>query len=245
MKLRNPKSRSDLKIGKNDYVLEVGGGHNPHPRSNVVCDKFIDSNYHRSGDIKVRKNQEFLQADGENLPFKDKEFDYVICNQVLEHVDNPAKFLDEQMRVAKRGYLEAPSLFGEYLFPKESHRWLILEIENKIVMVEKKTVFRTSSFDISDIFLHHLQTISIPYKMLMRTYPELRNAAIEWENNFEYLIEPTDPAFLKYFNTYWDSEMIRKQIRPRSKGKEMMMTIQAFGGVVGDFLRNSMPGEKL
>ena len=57
MKYRNPKSRFNLSIGKKDHVLEVGGGHNPHPRSNVVVDKFVDCNYHRKSDVKVLKNQ--------------------------------------------------------------------------------------------------------------------------------------------------------------------------------------------
>ena len=39
MKVRNPKSRFDLNIKRTDKVLEVGGGHNPHPRSHVVEDK--------------------------------------------------------------------------------------------------------------------------------------------------------------------------------------------------------------
>lgn len=39
--------------------------------------------------MKIYPHQIFANADGENLPFKDKEFDYVICNQVLEHVENP------------------------------------------------------------------------------------------------------------------------------------------------------------
>ena len=69
MKIRNPKSRFNLNIMKKDRVIEVGGGHNPHPRSNVIVDKFIDSNYHRHSDIKVLKHQQFIQADGENLPF--------------------------------------------------------------------------------------------------------------------------------------------------------------------------------
>jgi SAM-dependent methyltransferase len=103
MKVRNPRNRQDLNIKKTDRVLEVGGGHRPHPRANVVVDKFIHNNFHRSGDLKVLKNQVFLEADGENLPFSDKEFDYVICSHVLEHVENPEKFLSEQFRVAKRG----------------------------------------------------------------------------------------------------------------------------------------------
>ena len=60
--------------------------------------------------MKIYPHQIFANADGENLPFKDKEFDYVICNQVLEHVENPEKFISEQCRVASRGYMETPSL---------------------------------------------------------------------------------------------------------------------------------------
>ena len=82
MKIKNPKSRYHIKIPYKSKVLEVGGGHNPHRRSNVVVDKFIDSNFHRKADIKVLKHQKFLQADGENLPFKDQEFDFVFCNHV-------------------------------------------------------------------------------------------------------------------------------------------------------------------
>jgi ubiquinone/menaquinone biosynthesis C-methylase UbiE len=239
MSIRHPKSWTDLRIGKKEYVLEVGGGHAPHPRANVVCDKFIDTNYHRSGDIKVLKNQKFLQADGENLPFKDKEFDYVICEQVLEHVDNPAKFLQEQMRVAKRGYLEAPSILGEYLYPKESHKWVILEINEKIVLVEKSKVFRSTSFDIGDIYLHHLPAISIPFKLLMRTQPNLFNIAIEWTDTFEYLVEPTEPEYLKYFTEYWTTDMINSQVKANTKAKELVSTIQVFTKLFSDVFVNT------
>jgi hypothetical protein len=85
MKKSNPINRYSLKINKNEKVLEVGGGHCPHPRANVVVDKFVDSDYHRSDQIYLYKRQKFLQADGENLPFQNKEFDYIICNQVLEN----------------------------------------------------------------------------------------------------------------------------------------------------------------
>src|SRR3981081_316388 len=109
MKTKNPRSRYNLSINSSDRVLDVGGGHNPHPRANVVVDKYTDSNYHRSGDIKVLKKQQFINADGEKLPFKDQEFDYVISCHVLEHVENPVQFLSEIFRVGKRGYIETPS----------------------------------------------------------------------------------------------------------------------------------------
>ena len=88
MKRRTPYDRDNLHIKKRDWVLEVGPGHNPSHRANVVTEKFTDQNYHRCGDMKIYPHQIFANADGENLPFKDKEFDYVICNQVLEHVEN-------------------------------------------------------------------------------------------------------------------------------------------------------------
>src|SRR5690606_1584155 len=180
MKLSNPQSRFKLKIKKNERVLEVGGGPNPHPRANVVIDKFVDFDYHRKGDINLYKHQQFAQADGESLPFEDNEFDYIICNHVLEHVDNPAKFLDEQARVAKRGYIETPSLIGEHLHPKISHRWVILEIDKKLVLFDKETIgFKTSS-DFGPLFLEYLVKHSLAYKILDRTYPQIRTVQYEW-----------------------------------------------------------------
>ena len=93
---RTPYDRDNLKIGKKDKVLEVGPGHSPTFRSNVLVDLFVDSNYHRCGNLKIYPHQQFINANGEALPFKDKEFVYVICNQVLEHAENPAEFIREQ-----------------------------------------------------------------------------------------------------------------------------------------------------
>lgn len=92
MIIRNPYDRDDLNIGKKDRVLEVGSGHNPTYRADVIVEQYMETNYHRCGNLKIYPHQDFINANGEVLPFKDKEFDYVICNQVLEHVENPADF---------------------------------------------------------------------------------------------------------------------------------------------------------
>jgi ubiquinone/menaquinone biosynthesis C-methylase UbiE len=228
MKIRNPGSRYDLSIQSGDKVLEVGGGHNPHPRSNLVVDKFTDTNYHRKADIKVLKNQEFLQADGEHLPFKDKEFDYVICNQVLEHVDNPGRFLDEQSRVARKGYIEVPSLIGEYLFPKESHQWVILEFDNKLVLVRKDKVFNKTKVDLGFLFLTYLQKTSIGYKMLSMSYPNLKTIRYEWNDHIDYVVDPDDQEIMKYFQGYWDEEMVKRFFPPRRKINEFLHSLAIF-----------------
>ena len=59
-------------------------------------------------DVYKRQHQTFVHADGEKLPFKDKEFDYVICNQVLEHVEHPEAFVKD---VYKRQAWERPTSY--------------------------------------------------------------------------------------------------------------------------------------
>ena len=206
MKTRNPNSRFSLNIPRSFRVLEVGGGHNPHPRSNVVVDKYVNSNLHRSGDIKVLKNQTFLDADGENLPFKDKEFDYVICCHVLEHVENPIRFLSEQFRVARRGYIETPSLLGEYLAPRESHKWILNEFNDKLYIVEKKGIGFTYGFDMVILIQPYLPTHSIGFKIMERTHPDLLTVRIEWEHDFSYEVEPQHPSIRKYFSRKWKAD---------------------------------------
>lgn len=245
MKTNTPATRQHLKIKKKDKVLEVGGGHNPHKRSNVVVDKFIDVNYHRSGDIKVHAHQKFMNADGENLPFKDKEFDYVICNQVLEHVENPSAFLNEQMRVAKRGYLEAPSLIGEYIHPKESHKWLILEIDNKIVLMDKEKVGFKPSHDLGDVFLHFLPKHSVAYKMLQYTHGEIQNVRYEWDGSIEFLVNPSEEKYLKYFRDTWTVEVARNYFPKRSMFAELWMATKAFAFVFRSVIVNRISKKNL
>ncbi len=227
MKKSNPINRYSLKINKNEKVLEVGGGHCPHPRANVVVDKFVDSDYHRSDQIYLYKRQKFLQADGENLPFQNKEFDYIICNQVLEHVEDPETFLEELARVGKRGYIETPSIIGEHLHPKKSHRWIVIEIDNKLVLFDKSSFFSNKSSDFGPLFLTYLLKHSIAYKLLDKQYPQIRRVQYEWEDSIEYLINPTEEYFTKYFNP-WDENLINSIIPVQSKWKDLYGLIPAF-----------------
>ena len=197
------------------------------PRSNVVVDKFIDSNYHRSGNIVVRKNQRFMQADGENLPFADNEFDYVMSNQVLEHVPNPPRFLAELSRVAKRGFIETPSLIGEYLFPKESHIWAILELQNKLVLVDKSKIKLHAQVNFGDLFLDYLPQNSIAFKLLQRTYPDMFTVRYEWSDSIDFVVNPEDPELTKFFTRPWDDELNRSFFVKKSLSREVGDTLKA------------------
>ena len=51
---------------------------------------------------KASLNCDFIQGDGEKLPFKDKAFDIVLCTEVIEHIPNWKKAVKEISRVAKK-----------------------------------------------------------------------------------------------------------------------------------------------
>jgi ubiquinone/menaquinone biosynthesis C-methylase UbiE len=45
----------------------------------------------------------YPEVDMQNLPFEDEIFDVVISDQVIEHLENPQKAVDESFRVLKKG----------------------------------------------------------------------------------------------------------------------------------------------
>ncbi len=52
-----------------------------------------------------RPGPAYLHGDAENLPFTDKQFDLVVCVEVLEHLRDPAAGLRELARVSSRHLL--------------------------------------------------------------------------------------------------------------------------------------------
>lgn len=222
MKTYTPYDRNDLHIRKHDKVLEIGPGHNPTYRANVIVEKFIDTNYHRCGDVKVYDHQIFIHASGEKLPFEDKEFDYVICNQVLEHVEDPISFVKELSRVAKRGYIETPSLIGEFLFPKESHKWIILELKGKLVMCEKSKMPGNYKNDYGELFLNYLPYQSIPYALLWLTDGDISINRYEWKDEIDIIVNPEDEYLMSFFKEKWNRNMVQSIFPARSKSRELI-----------------------
>lgn len=217
----NPYDRDDLKISKKERVLEVGSGHSPTFRANVIVDRFVDTNFHRCGDIKIYPHQSFINANGETLPFKDKEFDYVICNQVLEHADDPAKFIREQCRVAKRGYMKTPSLLGEFLFPKKSHKWIILYLDNKLILFEKSKMPGNYENNYGELFLNYLPYQSLTYKLLWLTEGDLMLNRCEWKDDIDFIVNPTDEKYTSFFTKPWSRQMVEQLYPRRSAVKEI------------------------
>ncbi len=224
---RIPLGRNDLRIKRHDRVLEIGCGHNPTFRSNVITDKYEFDNSQRCGDIRIFPHQKFIAASGEKLPFDDHAFDYVICNQVLEHAEDPSLFIEEIMRVGRRGYIETPTMLGELLFPKEAHKWVVLIIDGKLILYEKTRMPGNYRNNYGELFLNYLPYQSLPYKTLYVSEPNLLINRIEWRDRIECLVNPEDPAYSRFFLEKWDREMVTKVFPPRKAVAEIAHTMHA------------------
>jgi SAM-dependent methyltransferase len=127
--------RVSLDLPADALVLEVGSGGNPYPRSNVLLDAYEETR-ERHWDTLVHDRPTVLSF-GENLPFKDKVFDYVIAAHVLEHTPYPEKFLAELQRVARAGFIETPDGFMERINPYKDHR-LEVTVRDEGMVIRKK-----------------------------------------------------------------------------------------------------------
>jgi SAM-dependent methyltransferase len=67
-----------------------------------------------------------IVADATNLPFRDGTVDAVICESLLEHVEDPAAVAREISRVVKKGglaYVLTPFMLGYHSSPEDYARW--------------------------------------------------------------------------------------------------------------------------
>ena len=94
-------------------VLEIGAGSTPHyhfikhtyDEYHVVETSEYVIDYHKENN-KVH----LLKYDGKKLPYEDDTFNRIIISHCLEHILSPEDFLNEMMRVLKKGGILSISL---------------------------------------------------------------------------------------------------------------------------------------
>ncbi len=195
-----------MNIKRDDLVLEIGSGHNPKTRSDVLCDKMPEDDTERGG--KIVTDRPFIAADGQYLPFADKSFDYIICCHVLEHVEDPAKFISEITRVGKRGYIEVPTEIGERLYGWQYHKWLINVDDSGKLIFKKKT--EESQF--GQLF-HYLYLSDKNYKKFHDQNYSLFLIQYEWNEKIDYEIKDSNTYFLNLN----EEEIIKKLLNKKVK----------------------------
>lgn len=101
------------------WVLDVGCGDRPYRSMFIHVERYVGLDLPSTGNADV-------YGDGMALPFRDSVFDSVLCNEVIEHVPEPSRLLEEVVRSLKPGgllLLTAPQTWGLHDEPHDFYRY--------------------------------------------------------------------------------------------------------------------------
>jgi len=183
-------------------ILDIGCGYRANKYATVIADIQDLSNFY--------KDKKFIKISEKNLPFKDKEFDFVIASHVIEHIDEFEYFLKELERISTKGYIELPTRLGDNLVfeNKKDHIWWFKYDDiNNLILASKKNQL-----------LEPFLTVSTA-KVLEEIFRESLVTELIWEKNIEYKIDKNlqevqakNISFFKILKKYL-SKKIRTLIR--------------------------------
>lgn len=108
----------EFAIGAGTRVLDIGGTPDCWELL-AVRPRLVLLNTPRAGEELVGA-AEWVAGDGRRLPFRDRSFDVVFSNSVIEHVgdaESQRRFAEEVMRVGRSYWVETPNRW----FPIEQH----------------------------------------------------------------------------------------------------------------------------
>ena len=159
-------------LGSRWKILDIGCGYRAHPSASVIADVQDLSNYY--------KEKKFIKINEKKLPFKDKEFDFVIASHVIEHVEDFEFFIKELERISSKGYIELPSRLGDNLVfeNKTDHIWWFIydDINNKLLASKRNQLIEP--------FL----TVSTA-KIFEKIFRESLVIELVWDKKIDYQID--------------------------------------------------------
>ena len=152
-------------------ILDIGCGFGASKYANVICDVQDLSKYY--------PKKTFLRLIEKKLPFKDKEFDFVIASHVMEHVEDVEFFIKELQRVSKKGYIELPTMLEDNLVfeNKKDHLWHMDfdDVEFQL-LISKKIQYFEPILTVSSI------------KKLNEVFRKSLVLELLWEDNIDYKV---------------------------------------------------------
>ena len=162
-------------------ILDIGCGYNASKFAKVICDVQDLSNHYQ--------DKKFIRLTEKKLPFKDKEFDFVIASHVMEHVEEIDFFIKELERVSKKGYIELPTMLEDNLVfeNKKDHLWHMDfdDVENKL-LISKKIQYFEPVLTVSTI------------KKLNEVFRTSLVLELIWEDSINYIVnQSTEDTFKK------------------------------------------------
>ena len=173
--------RKDLKVLKGKVTQVIGIDVDPEAKNNSFIDKFH-----------LIKNNKW--------PLDDSSIDLIICDNVLEHIENPELFFSEVSRVLKRG--------GYYCF-RTPNAWSYIAIIAKIIPNKyhsKITSIVQDSRMEEDVFptLYRCNTIG-KLKRLMK------------KNGFDYEVYgyEAEPSYLSFSSIIYYLGVLHQRFAPQ------------------------------
>ncbi|MGL5871920.1 MAG: class I SAM-dependent methyltransferase [Xenococcaceae cyanobacterium] len=184
------KQYVNFDIREKDKVLDIGSGGYPFPLATHLADFYEGMTTHRTEELK-RDSRPFTVCSVDKTPFADKEFDFVYCSHVLEHVENPAKACEELMRIGKRGYIETPSKISDVMFNftkiPNHHKWHIQVLDNTMIFMEWKDSERRD-LGTDDFFYRFHSNWKNPFQDLIHNNRDLFVNMMLWKDRFNYIV---------------------------------------------------------
>jgi SAM-dependent methyltransferase len=183
-------------------ILDIGCGYRANKYASVIADVLDLSDFY--------KEKRFIKINEKRLPFKDKEFDFVIASHVIEHVEDFEFFLKELERISTKGYIELPTRLGDNLVfeNKTDHIWwFTYDDTNNLIIASKRN-------QLLDPFI----TVAMA-KIFEKIFRESLVIELAWEERIEYKID--------------------NKIREEEKGTDFQaINPDVTWGEVGDFVHN-------
>ncbi|MDD4409347.1 MAG: methyltransferase domain-containing protein [Candidatus Pacebacteria bacterium] len=116
--------REAKKIANNSEIIDIGAGELKYKKYFMHC-KYT-SNDLCIGDKEWYFDDIDIKSTAYQIPVPSESFDYILCTQVLEHLDFPDKAFAEFNRILKKGgklLLTAPLGQGEHQIPYDYFRY--------------------------------------------------------------------------------------------------------------------------
>jgi SAM-dependent methyltransferase len=156
-------------------VLDVGAGRAPYKQ-------YFEEHNYMTQDIKDYEGNIDVISNIYNIPLMDKSQDFIICTQVMEHLNNPDEAFKEFNRLLRIGgkvLLTVPLMTGEHEKPNDYYRYTQYALKElgerngfKIMMIRAQGgLFITIDFllweavgKVTGDFIRY--TLLLPFKMV-------------------------------------------------------------------------------